>query len=90
MANNFANPREYIYLLAQVVFKPNKKIENKNEFTWTFSTDPVYPPENSASDIRVNNTIQELFKIEKYKLEDDKTYWFRAAGNVTYQIISYK
>lgn len=86
MVNNYANPREYIYLLAQVVFKPNTKIMNSTEFTWTYSTHPVYPPEKSTSDIRVNNTIQELFKIEKNKLEDNTTYWFRAAGNVTYQI----
>lgn len=86
MVNNYANPREYIYLLAQVVFKPNKKIRNSTEFTWTYSTDPVYPPDKPTSDIRANNTIQELFKIEKNKLEDNKIYWFRAAGNVIYQI----
>lgn len=86
MVNNYANPREYIYLLAQVVFKPNKEIRNSTEFTWTYSTDPVYPPDKSTSDIRANNTIQELFKIEKNKLQDNTTYWFRAAGNVTYKI----
>lgn len=84
MADNLANPRDFIYLLAQVVFRPNVTHEYPMNLTWTFSTAPVYPPESSTSGIRVNKTSEELFKIDKNKLEDQKTYWFRAAGKVTY------
>lgn len=83
MENNFANPREFIYLLAQVVYKPNTKIEYPMNLRWKFSTDPVYPPTSSTSDIRVNKTSEELFKIDKNKLAYNKTYWFRASGNLT-------
>lgn len=88
MAYNLANPRDFIYLLAQVVFRPNIKYDYPMNLTWTFSTHPVYPPQSSTSGIRVNTTDDKLFKIDKNKLEDSKTYWFRAAGNVTYQILA--
>lgn len=88
MAENVANPRDFIYLLAQVVFRTNITNEYPMNLTWTFSTHPVYPPENSTSGIRVNKTNEKLFKIGKNKLEDSKTYCFRAAGNVTYHIFT--
>lgn len=70
-----ANPTDFIYLLVKVLLKPNATIVSHLYFTWTFS-----PPLDSSTDsIRVHNTSQDLLKIDKNKLEHNKTYSFRAA-----------